>query len=461
MKKIIVYKTFLTLAILLLTNACEDFLDAGEPFNEISQEQIFNDEVTAQAAVTSIYAHIRDAGVLNGGLFGLSILEGLYADELVSYATPGQPLDNFYTHTIVPSNGAVLDIWKSSYKTIYMANAVLESLENSPQLTLESRNRLKGECLFLRAVIHFYMVNLFGEVPYITGTDFETNSRVSREDTTTIYQNSVKDLQQAKNLLTDTYPSAYRTRANRYVVAAFLARVHLYMHNWDLAEVESSIVLENTVLFQLEQELSNEFLKESMSTIWHLAPRNLGENTYEANNLILSQGPPPNFALNPELLASMETIDLRRSNWIGEVSNGTDTWYYPFKYRHRGNTGTTMEYSIMLRLSEQYLIRAEARAMQGNLEGAKSDLNVVRQRSGLNNTEATTKQGIMEAIALERRHELFTEHGHRWFDIRRTGQADAILSLIKPNWNLSNLLLPIPESEILMNGNLLPQNPGY
>src|SRR5207245_162544 len=94
------------------------------------------------------------------------------------------------------------------------------------------------------------------------------------------------------------------------------------------------------------------------------------------------------------------------------------------------------EYYMMLRLAEQYLIRAEARAQQNNLAGSILDLNVIRTRAGLQNLSASLTQAqVLRAVEQERRIELFAELGHRWLDLKRTGQATAILAPIKPNWN--------------------------
>ena len=61
----------------------------------------------------------------------------------------------------------------------------------------------------------------------------------------------------------------------------------------------------------------------------------------------------------------------------------------------------------------------------------------------------------------ERRSEFFTEQGHRWFDLKRTGTAGQALGSLKPGWKATDAVLPLPESELLLNGNLLPQNAGY
>ena len=121
-----------------------------------------------------------------------------------------------------------------------------------------------------------------------------------------------------------------------------------------------------------------------------------------------------------------------------------------------------MEFSKIFRLGgEQYLIRAEARAMLGNISGAQADINIVRNRAGLADTSANTAEELKAAILQERRVELFTELGNRWFDLARTGTAADVLSSIKSGWRATDLLLPIPEAELLANPNLYLQNPGY
>ena len=120
-----------------------------------------------------------------------------------------------------------------------------------------------------------------------------------------------------------------------------------------------------------------------------------------------------------------------------------------------------MEYSIVFRLSEQYLIRAEARAKQGDILNGKSDLDMIRNLAGLGNITAVTQQDLLDAILRERRVEFFTEHGHRFFDLKRANQLDTVLSVTKPGWNSFEALFPIPATELSLNPNLAPQNPGY
>lgn len=228
---------------------------------------------------------------------------------------------------------------------------------------------------------------------------------------------------------------------------------------WAEASNAASAVL-NSPLYGWETDLDKIFLKESTTTIWQLMPRSDGENTAIAFTFYFESGPPPYVALTDGLMEAFETGDQRKAYWTQGVTDGSDAWFYASKYKQAGNTGSAMEYPIVFRLAEQYLIRAEARARQGELIGAKEDLNKIRNTGGLPDTAALTALDILAAIVAERRVELFTEYGQRFFDLKRNGQLDAALAG-KPGWNTTDALWPIPQAEILANPNMHPQNPGY
>lgn len=451
----------LSICILFTFLSCEDFLEAEDPFGQIPNTVVFEDEATATAALTTLYAKLRDEVLLTGGTSGLNIYMGLYADELDLYGSNWGSLEDLYQHQIIPSNLTVQSNWNKAYNLIFMTNSVLEGLEASSSLKDDLKNHLRGEALFIRAFIHFYLTNLHGDLPYITSTDYRINKDVSRLPVNEVYEKLITDLSEAKALLNVNYIGAERTRANSLAASALMARIYLYRGRWQEAEVESTLVINHTGSYNLEPLIENEFLVNSSSAILQFKPKNAGSNTQEASTFIFSSVPPPFVALSNDLVEAFEENDLRKSLWIGELSDGNQTWYYPNKYKESFNTGTSLEYTIVLRLAEQYLIRAEARAQLNNSPGAQQDLNLLRQRAGLENTTATTQNELLEAVVNERRFELFTEHGHRWFDIKRRNLAGQILSPLKPGWKPNNILWPVPEADLLINPNLAPQNPGY
>lgn len=445
---------------LLLLGGCEDFLEVEEPLGQITSPEVYEDVTTATAAVTSLYGKLRDEVLLTGKPEGLGSVMGVYSDEMIYYGYGGEPMDNFYKHQVFPDDLLVENLWNGSYSLIYMCNAVLEGLAASNNLGDPAKSQLRGETLFVRTMVYFYLMELFGEIPYPTTTNYEENSNLPKIFTSNVFENIIADLKEAKTLLGISYISGEKVRANKMVVSALLARIYLYQGNWDGAVLESSILINNPTI-SLEENVETEFLKESTSAILQLKPKLDGGNTEEASTYLFVSGPPPFVSLDPHLIETMEVGDLRREHWIGKVTDGSEIWYYPYKYKFKTNTGTSMEYSIIFRLSEQYLIRAEARAKMGNLLGALEDLNTIRNRAGLTDSEAKTGNEVLGAIWTERYHELFSEQGHRWFDIKRLGLANEILAPIKPGWKPTDILLPIPENELLMNPNLKPQNPGY
>ena len=86
---------------------------------------------------------------------------------------------------------------------------------------------------------------------------------------------------------------------------------------------------------------------------------------------------------------------------------------------------------------------------------------MIRNRARLPDITAVSQEALLQSILKERRVELFTEGGHRWFDLKRTGEAQSVLQPLKPGWQNTQLLIPLPETELILNTNLKPQNPGY
>ncbi len=448
--------------LLFLMVGCDSFTDVDLPSSQLTAKDVFKNKTTANAAMVDIYTKIRDHGLLTGYPAGISSGLGLYSDELMFYGISVTGQANFYTNSLLASDLEITELWTSSYNQIYSANAIIEGVASSSNaLNTFDKNQLTGEALFVRALIHFYLVNTFGDIPCLLTTDYQQNKVAHRMPVSEVYAQIKADLLKASDLLPDGYIGTDRVRPNKWAAQALLARVCLYRQEWNEASNAASGVLNQTGLYVWPSGMGTVFGKGSPSTIWQLMPPIAGANTREAGTFIFVGGPPPSMAISDQLIGAFSDNDLRKSNWIKTVTNGTGTWYHANKYKAASNTGTSVEYSIVLRMAEQYLIRSEARAHQGNLLGAKEDLNKIRNLAGLSNTVAVTSDEIIEAILQERRRELFTEFGHRFFDLKRTGKLDQILSPLKPQWGTNDRLLPIPESELLLNPNLTPQNAGY
>lgn len=446
-------------AMVFTIESCDSFVDIDKPNSQLTSDVVFENKATAVAAMTDIYAQMRDNGILTGNRTGMGYLLGNYTDELVAYETGAYSAESFYNNALLPSDPLISSIWNSAYNQIYAANAVIAGVENSKTLIEADKKQLKGEALFVRALNHFYLVNLFGDIPYATSTDYRINSRLLRTPVNEVTVNIRQDLETAVGLLGQNYVSAQRVRPNKAVAQSLLARVYLYSNLWAEASDMASAVLNNESLYVLEQDLNNEFLKESKSTIWQFAPEFEGQNTAEAKAFIFREGPPLSAALSNSLLESFTGSDQRKDIWTLAVTNGSESWDHPYKYKNDTDGENSEEYSVVLRIAEQYLIRAEARAHQGDLIGAKEDLNKIRKRSGLSQTNAQSSVEIIDAVMQERKLEFFTEYGHRFFDLKRSGKIDVTLQS-KPGWNNYASLWPIPLSELQTNP-LISQNPGY
>lgn len=451
----------ITLILLILAAlSCKKFVQVDPPPTQIVSTQIFSDEKTAIAAVNGLYSMlgVGNLNILNGGI---TLYTSAASDEIYPTATNAD-VNPFYTNS-VPANHSNLfnRLWKPAYNNngIYTANAILEGLNSSSSIADSIKKQLTGEVKVIRALEYFYLVNLFGDVPLITATGFENNSILPRTSSDKIYDFLVKELNEASSLLSPYYPSANRGRINNWTAVSLLARVYLFKSDWSNAESSATAVI-NSGMYSLNSNLASVFSSiTSPETIWQLVRDN--SNTAEGGTFLpASTTVKPAYALTSYLLNTFETGDLRKNAWTSKNKVSGVDYYYPYKYRSRISSQPT-EYYILFRLAEQYLIRAEARAKKGDIGGAASDLNMIRARAGLTNTTAATQPEMLTAILKERQTEFFCETGHRWFDLKRTGNADAVLSAIKGTyWQSTDTLFPIPQAEIDKNSNL-KQNPGY
>ena len=453
-----------TLMLLLVFTSCKKFLEIDPPKTSLVNETIFKNDAQATVAVTGMYAKMA-AGSYSSGNSSISFYAGLSSDELIGYGTY-LPI---YENQIYPEFTTYAAVYSGPYQSIYACNSIIEGLSNASGVTPATKAQLKGEALFLRAFAYFNLVNLFGEVPIQLTTDYRITSMTVKSSVAAVYVQILTDLKNAETLLSDSYPTNDRTRPNKSTAQALLARVYLYLSDWANAEKYSSLLIGKTGTYNLVK-LDAVFLANSLEAIWQLMPmpnRNTNDGTlFIPSSLTVA---PTVVSLNNKfVLNAFEVGDKRKDTWVKSYTNNSGTFYYPFKYRVISTVTTVTEYSMVLRLAEQYLIRAEARINLNNIGNGIADLNVIRQRpvAGVNSNPLPTllatmsKANALIALEKERRVELFTEWGHRWFDLKRTGKASEVLKPIKSQWQDSDVLYPIPEGEVNANPNI-SQNDGY
>lgn len=465
---------YIPLLTALLLCGCRKLIQVTPPITQLVSANVYDNNASASAVLTGIYDNMSGGGMATGQS-SINLEVGLLSDELVNYFTGSPVLPQFYSNALTSTPNAYF--WPEIYKELYVANSALDNLPPSTGVTVEEKNQLIGEAEFMRAFLNFYAVALYGDVPLVTTTNYKLNNTINRSPAAEVYQQIIADLKDAESLLPANYltptgsVTGERVRPNKGAAAALLARAYLYNKDWPDAESQADSVIANTAEYGLVKNPDSVFLKNSTEAIWQLQPVQPGYNTFEGYYFVLTATAPGVNSYNPVAMSSFlvnafDSGDLRRTDWVGEVTIGGQKYYYPYKYKvNTVNTSNPVtEYAMVLRLAEVYLIRAEARAEQNNIGGAQADLNAIRNRAGLGSTTAATTGDLLTAVLHERQVELFTEWGHRWFDLIRMGQADAVMSVVTPQkqgtWSDNKELLPIPASEILINPNLT-QNPGY
>jgi hypothetical protein len=449
--------SFLLFLLFNFFTSCDKFVDVPLPDSQMTGELVFEDEKTVNAAMAGLYAKVRDNGLVSGGIGGPGYIFGLYADEF-DLATSAA--NEIYQNSITPTTGIVENTWNFSYNQIYNANIIAEGVVSSKKLSQAYKDQIQGETFFLRAMTHFYLVNIFASIPYIETTDYVANSQVTKLSVDDIYGKIIADLIKAESLLSEPYITAGRFRPNKFTATALLARVYLYRGSWsDAAKAASRVI--NSPIYQWESDLSKVFLVDCAASIWQLDPGAAGANSNEGSFFIATAAPPEQVSMTTELVNAFTAGDLRKQAWTGTVSNATHTFFFPYKYKERLPTASTKEVSVAFRLAEQYLIRAEALARTGSLDSSRKDLDRIRTTAGLTETTASTQDELVDAILKERRLELFSEQGHRFFDLKRLSLLNTTLTNVKPGWNSRDALWPIPAVELKVNPNLKPQNFGY
>ena len=466
-------KVCLLVTLLVLTVSCEDLLDVDTPPASPLRSSVFSDDAMAEAAVRGVYSNFMSASSFNG--YQISRWGAFSADELTYFGTNLNNIQ-FEENDLLVDNSFISDLWINAYEIIYRANAVIEGVAASSEISEEANVQFTGETLFLRAFLHFYLVNLFGDIPLVTETDYLVNGKVTRMPVETVYQQIEADLQEAIGLLHDEYPSAGRYRVNKATALALLARVYLYQEKWTDAEATASILLDDVADYDLVS-LSDITLPGNKEAIWQLYNYNDNAFAYEGNyfygnlfsNTYGRNALRDDFVGTDVLPGIFEEGDARKTAWV-HLDRFYQAHMVPYKYRSYTSLTTAnpddsrQENSTAFRLAEQYLIRAEARVQQNKLGLAIADLDVIRARAELpliaDTNPGIIQSDLLEAIMQERRVELFTEWGHRRFDLKRTGKALTTLQPIKAGFTDDDLLYPIPERERNKNP-FLEQNEGY
>lgn len=439
---------YLFASALIFGASCDSFLDL-EPVNIISDTQVIVDRNSAFAAVLGAYSRLQVAGLYGNQL---PLNSGVMSDELThsgSFPTI-RDLDN---SAVQASNVTIQGTWQQAYTGIYQANIILESLSGDgslPNLSDNERAIFIAEARFIRALLHFELLNLWGGIPIATTSSLPVLRSLSRSSAEDCFAFVIEELEAIIPSLEGVDNGPFRV--NEWSAKGILARAYLYSGNVSEAGEIADDIIEN----------SDYTLQPNYPDLFGTSGAGANENMFKIFFSANDQSGIPfqvlptgrfEFAVSPQLLAAYEPGDTRRM----VVQNAGDPQgrFATTKYSDLA-TGTSP--TIVVRLAEMYLIRAEAN-LQSNNQQALEDLNALRTRAKIAELPGPVN---IDHVLQERFVELAVE-GHRWFDIRRTGKVDEIMSAINPNtWQSFKELLPIPQYEINQNSSLSnAQNPGY
>lgn len=500
MKKIqisFILKNSLPLVLLLLAgNGCrKDFLDR-KPLGELTYENFFQTEEQAVQATNAVYNEFRAWECVGLSYIGCT---DILSDDADKGSTPNDspPLVEVDNFTFDAANTSFITVWRGYFRVIARANlAILRLPDVDMDATL--RDRLTGECKFLRAYAYFKLVQWFGPLPLITeplgGDEYYTQTRQPVE---AIHAQIERDLLDAIQTLPEKskYAAPDLGRATKGAARGMLAKLYLVEKDFTKAEQYALEVI-NSNEYSLLPKYADNFLKvgengaESVFEIGAAAlPATVAGPGATPYNMIQGVRGVPNLGWgfnrpSDNLVSAFENGDPRREAtviYVGEVlpDGLTQVQDNPEivgeRYNqkawvpaHSGLQDNGPGNIRILRYSDVLLVAAEALNENGKPTEAQKYLNQVRKRArGTNNfilpdVTVTDQSQLREKIYKERRVELAMEQ-HRWFDLVRWGRAADVMQAVgKTNFVAGkHELLPIPQSEVDLTEGVLTQNPGY
>ncbi len=484
MKNLKLYKSIISITILsLFSVACESDLDTN-PQEAQSEFDFLNNPSNAVQLVNGVYNKNLDYNTNSFSWIGITSITSDDADKGSTPGDTGADKDKLDALTFTSSGLSFLDVWEARYQGIGRANKALFYLE---QLTIDAtlKNRLIGEVKFMRALWYFDLVRCFGGVPIVVSqinlNDTQAVNSVvfTRRSKQEVYDQIELDLVDAINKLPIQYPSEDLGRATKGAAKALLAKAFLYQEKWQrsfdlcgevIASAQYSLLSnyedvwrevgenKSESIFEIQATFDNglkvySYVQEPRGTPdlgWGFNTPSLGlTNAYEPND----QRKAATIMFIPSTLwdgfVAPSTLNNPRYNYKAYQSKTLEPW--------NGNRDDTAKNLRVLKYSDILLIRAESALKLGNTAEALTNINTIKTRAGLPTISSVT----IESIWKERRLEMAMEHD-RWFDIIRTGQAQAAMAADGKTFIVGkHEVFPIPQQQITASGGLLTQNFGY
>ncbi len=468
------FNKYIYLIIVLLgTFACEDELNIG-PVTEKASTNFYTTEQELESAIQGVYAQLQNGGLYGLDLIGVGEISGEDVFEEIAANDGGRfgQLDDFSTNA---GNDLVGDIWRESYRGILRVNTVLNRIDAIEYENTSVKTNRIGEMKFVRALLYFNLVRLYGDVPLVTEeteSPFDFFGR-GRTPSAQVYAQIETDLTSAIQDLPNEKESGKPAKG---AAQALLGDVQLTQGNYSgalthLEAVVSSnayaLATTTAAIFGVANEGNSEILFEvqfasGFNIDGELEGSSAGSQFRPSGTTANAKGhnlPAQAF------IDSYDINDTRLNDYVA-VDAGVNPFYFTTKYEI-SPTGADDGGSdhLIIRYADVILKYAEALNENGQTSEAITQLNTIRARVGLANTTATSQVEVREAIRQERRFELIGE-GHRWFDLKRYGTAVSTMNTFFTNAGINvtiddnKLILPIPQSQLDTDSSIT-QNPGY
>ncbi|MBO9631479.1 MAG: RagB/SusD family nutrient uptake outer membrane protein [Chitinophagaceae bacterium] len=425
---------------------CGKLLDKPSPTDRVATTTIRDTDIPL--LVRAIYQQST-----NNGLYGFYVLQDIMSDDVT-----GTGFVDFESNNIPNNSTYVQAAYAQPFKGVFAANQVIRYVEDKQKVTV--LGAAYGEALFMRAYNYFRLVQHFGGVAIVNGTE-PMDAKPFRNTEQEVYEEIIRNLKTAIGYLSDYDGNSLLP--SKQAAQALLARIYLFLGKYPEARQYAQEVI-TAGKNELEPNFGSMFNDNTTSKEMIWRQTETGDNTVQ-NGLAIVYGPGPtskgrpggnSIWLDPDLVSKYETGDIRKAGLYDSLAasiNKVVTFLVKFKVSQKMNP----TYPI-LRLSEMYLILAETDARNNIVD--VTNLNLVRAKRGASPAvvaNISSPAAMIDTIEVERRKE-FVGEGLRWYDMRRLGKAIPWLdSKMKPK---GYQLLPMPFNEIFYNPNTTP-NPDY
>jgi hypothetical protein len=484
---------FFTIGIFL---SCNKLVE--NPTSVIVSSQFYKTQSDAVAAVNAVYNTLNSDPLGDFPMYGrqLNLMTDNASDnQNFSPSNTNPDVRALSTVTYVSINGRILKNWQQLYFGINRANIAIDNIAAIPATQFSDPSlqaRLINESRFIRALLYFNLVRLWGAVPLILHNPESVDVAsllVARTSTDSVYAQIITDLVEATKL-PPIFTGADIGRATSGAAHTLLAKVYTTRKQWTVAQTEVQAVITGGYGYSLFQNFADVFKKSTKNGVEHIFSVQFATNGGEANTTQYLSSSftsfntgtyPIDIPSDSSIAALFDSIDTRKSvtfysTQFNAVTGQTIIFHNPYTpYLNKfvdyslaplNNQNISGINFTVLRYAEILLLNAETlnEINGGPTAAAYSAINQVRARAHVSDLTAGLSQSdFRDSVFLERRKE-FIQEGQRWFDlVRQGGQAlvDALKKFpAKQAASLKDSLYPIPLTEIQLDP-LLTQNPGW